>query len=202
MAQKFEINIINNHRFSTSNIFMNSNFQEYDNSWYKPGKKLKIAIWYFINILFFINKVNPLSGLKIWILRRFGAKIGIGVLIKPGVNIKYPWFLTIGDYTWIGEDVWIDNLAEVKVGSNCCISQGAMLLCGNHNFKKSSFDLIIKPITLEDGVWIGAKSMVCPGVTAKSHSVLTVGSIISKDMEPYTIYRGNPATAIKNRIIE
>lgn len=168
---------------------------------YKPGSKVKITIWYFLNIIFFINKLNPLNSLKIWILRKFGSKIGKGVLIKPGVNIKYPWFLTIGDYSWIGEDVWIDNLTEVKIGSNCCISQGAMLLCGNHNFKKSTFDLIVKPITLEDGVWIGARTTVCPGIVAKSHSVLTVGSIISSDMEPFGIYRGNPAVFIKQREI-
>ena len=94
------------------------------------------------------------------------------------------------------------HFSEVKIASNCCISQVAMLLCGNHNFKKGTFDLIVKPITLEEGCWIGAQTTVCPGVTAKSHSVLTVGSILSQDMDPYTIYRGNPATAIKNRIIE
>ena len=57
------------------------------------------------------------------------------------MNIKYPWFLAIGDHTWIGEKVWIDNLAEVAIGANCCVSQGAMLLCGNHNYKKSTFEL-------------------------------------------------------------
>lgn len=75
-------------------------------------------------------------GFKIWMLRKFGAKIGKGVFIKPLVNIKYPWNLDIGDYTWIGENVWIDNLTQVKIGSNVCISQGAMLLCRNHNYKK------------------------------------------------------------------
>lgn len=181
---------------------MKTELKMYDNSWYRPAGRIKSLVWYYTNVFFLINKLIPLSSIKVAILKIFGASIGKGVVIKPGVNIKYPWFLTIGDYSWIGEDVWIDNLTEVKIGSNCCISQGAMLLCGNHNFKKSTFDLIVKPITLEDGVWIGAKTTVCPGVTAKSHSVLTVGSILSQDMEPYTIYRGNPATSVKKRIIE
>ena len=64
--------------------------------------------------------------------------------------------------------------------SNVCISQGATLLCGNHNFKKPGFDLIIDEIIVEDGVWIGAKSIVCPGVTLKSHSILTVGSVANE----------------------
>ena len=181
---------------------MKTELKMYDNSWYRPAGRIKSLVWYYTNVFFLINKLIPLSSIKVAILKIFGASIGKGVVIKPGVNIKYPWFLTIGDYSWIGEDVWIDNLTEVKIGSNCCISQGAMLLCGNHNFKKSTFDLIVKPITLEDGVWIGAKTTVCPGVIAKSHSVLTVGSILSQDMEPYTIYRGNPATSVKKRIIE
>lgn len=180
---------------------MKTELKMYDNSWYRPAGRIKSLVWYYTNVFFLINKWIPLSSIKVAILKIFGASIGKGVVIKPGVNIKYPWLLTIGDYSWIGEDVWIDNLAEVKIGSNCCISQGAMLLCGNHNFKKSTFDLIVKPITLENGVWIGAKTTVCPGVIAKSHSVLTVGSILSQDMEPYTIYRGNPATFVKKRII-
>jgi putative colanic acid biosynthesis acetyltransferase WcaF len=117
------------------------------------------------------------------------------------VNIKYPWKLVIGDYSWIGEDVWIDNLEQVIIGSNVCISQGAMLLTGNHNYKKSSFDLITREITLEDGVWIGAKSIVGPGVRCGSHSILAVGSFTSKDLDAYVIYQGNPAAKIRNRII-
>lgn len=107
--------------------------------------------------------------------------------------------MSIGDYTWIGEDVWIDNLNEVKIGSNCCISQGAFLLCGNHNYKKDNFDLVVKPVIIEDGVWIGAKSVVCPGVTAFSHSVLAVGSVATQDLEQGLIYQGNPAIAKRQR---
>ena len=113
-----------------------------------------------------------------------------GVVIKPGVNIKYPWKLEIGNHSWIGEQVWIDNLAGVKIGSNVCLSQGAMLLCGNHNYKKSTFDLIVKDIILEDGVWIGAQSVVCPGVVCNTHTLFSVNSVANKDLEAYTFTRG------------
>lgn len=163
---------------------------------------LKRTLWYYVNLLFFISPVLPISSLKVALLRIFGAKIGRGVVIKPAVNIKYPWKLSIGDFSWIGEKAWIDNLDQVSIGSNCCISQGAMLLCGNHNFKKAGFDLITKPIVLEDGAWIGAHSVVCPGVICKSHSVLAVNSVATADMEPYFIYQGNPAVKTKERKIE
>jgi putative colanic acid biosynthesis acetyltransferase WcaF len=131
----------------------------------------------------------------------FGAKIGTGVVIKPGVNIKYPWFLEMGDHCWIGEEVWIDNLALVSIGNNVCLSQGAYLFTGSHDYKKRSFDLITKPIVLEDGVWIGAKATVCPSVTCHSHSVLAVGSVATGDLEAYSIYQGNPAIKKRERVI-
>lgn len=177
-----------------------TNLSAYDNSWYKTGAgKLKMILWYFTNVLFFISAMNPSSGLKVFLLRMFGARIGKGVVIKPSVNIKYPWRLEIGDYTWIGEKVWIDNLEDVKIGANCCISQGAMLLTGNHNYRKTTFDLITKGITLEEGAWIGAFAIVCPGVTVKSHAVLAVNSVASETLQPYSVYKGNPAQYIRER---
>lgn len=173
----------------------------FENNWYKPGSNLKIGIWYIFNILFFKIPLNPFSKLKVLVLRLFGAKVGKGVVIKPAVNIKYPWFLEIRDHVWIGEEVWIDNLTTVIIESNVCISQGAMLLTGNHNYKKSSFDLMVGAITLKEGVWIGAKAVVCPGVTCHSHSVLAVGSVATKDLKDYTIYQGNPCEAIRKREI-
>jgi len=173
--------------------------KNYDNSWFKPGHKLKCICWYIINELVLKNTLLPFSKLKIIVLKFFGAKIGKGVIIKPGVNIKYPWKLKIGDHCWVGENVWIDNLDQVTLSNNVCISQGAMLLCGNHNFKKSTFDLILKPINLEEGVWVGAKSIVCPGVTLKTHSILSVGSVANQNLEAYGIYKGNPAIKINDR---
>lgn len=132
----------------------------------------------------------------------FGAKVGKNVLIKPFVNIKYPWFLTIGDFVWIGENVWIDNLTNVVIGSNVCLSQGALLLTGNHDYTKTAFDLSVAEIVIGDGAWIGAKSILCPGVYCKSHSVLTVGSVATKDLEEYSVYGGNPAIKMKERVIQ
>lgn len=182
---------------------MKVNLNQYNNDWYKPGKgKLTILIWYCINATFLNTYFLPSSSFKIFLLKLFGAKIGEGVVIKPKVNVKYPWRLEIGNYTWIGEEVWIDNLENVKIGNNCCVSQGAMLLCGNHNYKKPTFDLITKPIILQNGSWVGAKSVVCPGVTLEENSVLAVSSVATINLDKNYIYQGNPAQKIKERIIE
>lgn len=182
---------------------MNTNLSKFDNSWYKPGGNIfKRTLWYFTNVLFFLNPFNPFSSLKVVFLRLFGAKVGKGVIIKPSVNIKYPWRLTVGNHVWIGEKVWIDNLANVIIGDNVSISQGAMLLCGNHNYKKTTFDLITGEITLDNGVWIGAHSIVAPGVHCKQESILSVNSVATKNLEEYTIYQGNPAIKVRKRSIE
>ncbi len=174
----------------------------FNNEWYKPGKNAIVrTLWYFTNAFFFNNGLFPFSKIKTILLKIYGAKIGKGVVIKPSVNIKYPWRLTIGNNVWIGENVWIDNLDDVKIGNNISISQGALLLSGNHNFKKSTFDLMIGKIIIEDGVWIGAKTIVTGGVTCHSHSILTVNSVASKDLNAYGIYKGNPAIFIKERKI-
>ena len=128
--------------------------------------------------------------------------MGSQVVIKPSVKIKYPWFLEIGDCVWIGENAWIDNLASVSIGANSCLSQGAMLLTGNHNYKKPTFDLMVKSIAIEKGVWIGAKSVVCPGINCSSHSVLSVGSVATSNLSSYSVYSGNPAIKVKSREIE
>lgn len=176
---------------------------QYNNEWFKIGAgRVKAIAWFFVNAWLIQGRWNPFSGLKVWLLRMFGAKVGRGVVIKPSVNIKYPWNLEVGNYTWIGENVWIDNLVKVRIGSNVCISQGAMLLCGNHNYKKTTFDLMVGEITVENGAWIGAQCVVCPGVKVASHCVLTVGSIITKNCVANGIYQGNPAVKIKDRKIE
>jgi putative colanic acid biosynthesis acetyltransferase WcaF len=179
------------------------NLKTYNNEWFKPGKNaLTRTIWYCINAIFVNSYIIPFSPFKVFLLKLFGAQIGKGVNIKPKVNIKYPWKLTIGDYSWIGEKVWIDNLDEVIIRKNCCLSQESMLLCGNHDFKKTTFDLITKPITLKNGSWVGAKSIVCPGVTFEENSILSVGSVATNDLKVNSIYQGNPAVKVKDRIIK
>lgn len=168
---------------------------------YHPGAgKLKMAFWYGINLLLLKSEILPSSTLLVWILRLFGATIGKDVRIKPGISIKYPWKLQIGDHSWLA-DCRIENLAPLVIGKHVCISQQALLITGNHDYKTSSFHLITQKIILEDGVWIGAGAMVCPGVTAASHAVLTTGSVATSDLNAYGIYQGNPAMFKRQREI-
>ena len=182
-----------------------TDLSKYNNDWYKKSDLTRgffiSVLWFLTNSIFLNSYLLIPVALKRRILRLFGAKIGKNVMIKHQVNIKYPWNLEVGDEVWLGEGLWIDNLGLVKIGANACLSQGAMLLSGNHNYTKSTFDLMIKDIIIEEGVWIGAKAVVCGGVTCFSHSILTVNSVATKNLEPYTIYQGNPAIRIRERDI-
>ena len=166
------------------------------------ASSFKILIWHFTSAFFFRSGIIPFSTILVAILKLFGARIGKDVRVKPFVNIKYPWKLSIGDHTWIGENCCIENLAEVSLEKNVCLSQGCMILTGNHNYKSSGFDLITLPVHVEEGAWIGAKAIVCPGVRVSSHAILTAGSTATRNLDMYTVYQGNPAAKIRTRIIE
>jgi putative colanic acid biosynthesis acetyltransferase WcaF len=174
----------------------------FDNSWYRPGRSLLVrVIWMAINGCFFLTWVPWPSGLKRALLGVFGARVGAGVVVKPRVNIKYPWNLEVGDHSWVGEGVWIDSLAKVRIGANACLSQGVMIETGNHDWSKPTFDLMLGEVVLEDGAWAAARSTLLPGSRLASHAVLGAGSVLSGDTEPYGIYLGTPARKVKERVI-
>jgi putative colanic acid biosynthesis acetyltransferase WcaF len=168
-----------------------------------PGifRKIRYAFWLLISNVFFLTNIPYPNFTKVFILKCFGGKVGKNVVIKPWVKIKFPWMLSLGNSVWLGESVWIDNISEIKIGNNVCISQGALLITGNHNYSSEKFELISKPIIIEDGVWVCANTILIGGITIHSHAVLAINSLASKDLEPYSIYSGNPAIFIKKRNI-
>jgi putative colanic acid biosynthesis acetyltransferase WcaF len=162
---------------------------------------IKEALWLAVSLFLFRLCPVRFYGLKRVVLRAFGAQLGRGVVVKPNVKITFPWKLTVGDHVWLGEECWLLNLDQIVIGNNVCISQRALLCTGSHNYKLPTFDLIVKPIVVEDGAWIGAAAWVGPGVTVGSHAVLAAGSVATKDLEPDGIYQGNPAALVRQRVI-
>jgi putative colanic acid biosynthesis acetyltransferase WcaF len=128
------------------------------------------------------SSLNPLNASRIAVLRMFGAAIGRGVVVKPAVKITFPWRLAVGDDSWIGEGAWIDNLAQVTIGSDTCVSQGAYLCTGNHDWGKETFDLRTDPIAIGNGVWIAAMARIGPGVTLGDGSIVTLGAVVTRSV--------------------
>lgn len=166
------------------------------------ARSLYSLIWFLTGLPLLRCTLIPFSGVRCVLLRLFGAQIGRGVVIKPGVRVKSPRLLRIGDHSWIGEECWIDNLAPVEIGSDVCVSQGAFLCTGNHDWSDSRFRLRCEPIRLESGCWVGARSVVCPGVTIHSHAITTAGSVLTRDVPAWAIYSGNPAVFQRERKIK
>jgi putative colanic acid biosynthesis acetyltransferase WcaF len=157
--------------------------------------------WLYVRKFLFEHSVLPINGIRTRMLRKYGAKVGTGVVVKPRVRIHFPWNLTMGDHVWLGEDAYLLNLAPISIASNVCISQRAFLCTGSHDWSDPAFRLITKPITVEEGAWISADVFVAPGVTIGRNAVATAGSIVLSDLPANMICSGNPCVPIKQRRI-
>lgn len=167
---------------------------------YTPRRSKAIQVlWHVLHVLLFSSRLIPGSAWRRALLKLFGASVGRGVVIKPGARIKYPWRLIIGDHCWIGESSWIDNVADVTIGNHVCISQGVYICGGSHDYRSPTFDLLTKPITVNDHVWLAAYSVVGPGTIVAEGAVLSLYSVASGNLDPWTIYRGNPAVPVRTR---
>lgn len=160
-------------------LFRNTDFE-------RGASRLKEASWLLVSGLF-VESWLPGSGWRVALLRLFGARIGEGVVIKPGVKVKFPWRLVVGDHSWIGERVWIDNLGQVTIGSHACLSQGAYLCTGSHDWSSERFDLIVAPITVADHAWICAFATLAPGSAIGEGAVVTMGGTIAGPVAAWTI---------------
>ncbi len=175
--------------------------KDYDNSWYRPGPLWKRTLWFFVGEPLVASTWLPWSAMRVFLLRVFGATIGEGVTIKPGVRVKYPWFLITGNDCWIGEGCWIDNLTRVRLGNDVCLSQGAYLCTGNHNWSDPAFGLMVAPIECMDGSWGAAKCILAPGTVLGRGAVAGAGSVVNGVVPDFQIFSGNPASYLRERVI-
>ncbi len=157
------------------------NLQDYNSGNFDTGRGPLIRVaWYVVSLLIFESGWLPISRLKCILLKMFGAKIGTGVVIKPNVRIKFPWKLSIGNHSWIGQDAWIDNLDQVNIGDNCCISQGAYFCTGSHDHRSETFDLLTGPITVHSNAWITARCTLLAGSVIEEGETLSAGTCRKK----------------------
>lgn len=159
----------------------------------------KFILWYFIKMVFFLTAFPFPSVLKVALLRLFGAKIGNGVIIKPRVNIHFPWKLIVGSNVWIGEEVLMLNFEQITIGDDVCVSQRVFLCTGNHDYKEPSMPYRNAPILLGNGCWIGASGFISPGVKVGEDTVVFAGSVVTADLLSGSIYKGNPLIYVKER---
>lgn len=168
---------------------------------FRGASLLKVQLWAIVNTFIFSFSPQFMYGFRNNLLRLFGAKIGKKVLIRPSVKITYPWKLIVGDNTWIGEDCYIYNLAQITIGANVSIAHKNFFNTGGHDYAKITFDIFAKPIIIEDECWITSEVYISPGITIGKGAVVGVRSLVLNDLPSGMVCYGNPAVPVKTRII-
>jgi putative colanic acid biosynthesis acetyltransferase WcaF len=176
--------------------------RRYDQSEFDRGRaNWSIVLWWSVQAIAFPLSLHNFNGLRVWLLRLFGAKIGKDVVIRPTARFTYPWKIAIGDCSWIGDDVVLYSIDRITIGSHSVISQKSYLCTGSHDITDSAFRLITAPITISNGVWVATDCFVAPGVTIGANSVIGARSSVFRDIPMQQIAWGTPCTPRQPRII-
>ncbi|CAD0006596.1 WcaF family extracellular polysaccharide biosynthesis acetyltransferase [Flavobacterium salmonis] len=165
----------------------------------RGASKAKEMLWYAVKVVFFLSAIPYPSKFKVFLLKAFGAKVGKGLVIKPRVNIHFPWKLVVGDNVWIGEEVFLLNFELLTIGNNVCISQKVFVCGGNHDYKDPTMPYRNGVIVLEDGSWVGAASFVGPNVKIGINTIVSAGSVVTKSLPENGVFSGNPLKMVKER---
>ncbi|TCL07337.1 putative colanic acid biosynthesis acetyltransferase [Sodalis ligni] len=166
---------------------------------FRGRNALCVQLWWFIETAFFACSPQFMYKWRCWLLRLFGAKIGRNVIIRPTVRITYPWKLTIGDNSWIGDNVVLYTLGEIHIGNNTVISQRSYLCTGSHEYEKPTFDIFYKPIVIGNSCWLATDVFVGPGVTIDDEAIVGARSSVFKSIKSKMVCRGNPAMPVRER---
>lgn len=161
-----------------------------------------VALWFFLQATLFRFSPCPLYGFRCCLLRLFGCKVGKGAVIRPRARFHYPWRIEIGEYTSIGDDVWLYSIAPIKIGNHSVISQKSFLCTASHDYHDPHFKTTAEPIVVGDGVWIAADVFVGPGVVIGNNSIIGARSSVFSDMPPDMVCHGSPARPVKSRFYE
>jgi putative colanic acid biosynthesis acetyltransferase WcaF len=133
------------------------------------------------------------------LLRLFGAHIGRRVQVRPTAEITYPWKVSIGDWSWIGDRVVLYSLGNIEIGSHVVVSQNSYLCAGTHDYTVSSFDISAPEVRIGDEAWLASDVFVGPGVTVGRGAVVGARSSVFNDLPALKVCRGNPAVPVKDR---
>ena len=144
---------------------------------------------------------RPCFGWRRVVLRCFGAKVATHVHVYSSTRIYFPWNLSVGDWSAVGEEALIYNLGPVTIGQKVTISHRAHLCAGNHDYRRPDMPLLKPPIGIKDQAWICADAFVGPGVLVGEGAVVGARAVVVRDVEAWTVVAGNPARCIKKRVL-
>lgn len=162
--------------------------------------RIKRQLWNIVWLFLFRSSPRLFHSWRIFLLRLFGAKIGKGCHIYPGVKVWAPWNLTLGDFVGVADGVTLYCMDKIHIGDYAVISQGAHLCCGTHDYNSSNFQLVAKPIVISSRAWICAEAFIHPGAIVPEGAVIGARVVVTKSPSlPWAVYAGNPCRQIATR---
>lgn len=166
---------------------------------FRGKSKITVQLWWIVYGLLFKPSPQFLYSWRRFLLRSFGAKIGKNVILRPSAQFTYPWKITIGDNSWIGDEVVLYSLGKITIGANSVISQRSYLCTGTHDYTKNNFPISANKIIIKDQCWLATDVFVAPGITIEEGTVVGARSSVLSNLKPFSVYVGSPAKWIKNR---
>lgn len=183
---------------------MSADFQRLDAFTLPPGFRGRSAavvqLWWLVQALLFAPSPQIMFAWRRFLLRLFGATIGEDVKIRPSVTVTYPWKLTIGDHSWIGDGATLYSLGNIDIGAHAVLSHKVYLCAGAHDYTRRGFDILAPHITVGDQVWIANDVFVAPGVSIGAGAVIGARSSVFSDMPAGMVCKGSPAAPYKERV--
>jgi len=158
-----------------------------------------VQLWWIVQSTLFGLSPQFMYGWRRWLLKLFGARVGKGVIIRPTARVTYPWKVSIGDWSWIGDEAVLYSLGEIEIGSNAVISQRSYICTAGHDYTRPGFDIYSKKIVIGDEAWVAAGVFVAPGVKIGRGAVVGACSGVFSDLPPMTVSFGNPAKVSRKR---
>ncbi|MCF0199098.1 MAG: putative colanic acid biosynthesis acetyltransferase [Bacteroidaceae bacterium] len=184
---------------------MVENFTPIQSNTLSTRAKLRNAVWCLVNKTLFRwtpSRFGIFRKYRVWLTRLFGSKIDYSCSLMPSCKIEYPWNVTMGALSSLGEDSWVYAMAPISVGEKSCIGKDVYLLTGSHDIESPRFTLVTKHISIGSAVWLSTGVRVLPGVSIGDGCVAGASAVLTKDVEPWTVVGGNPAKFIKKRVLE
>ena len=166
---------------------------------FRGRSAVAVQIWWIVQVILFRCSPQFAYGFRAAILRAFGAKVGVGAVIRPTVTVTYPWKVTIGEYAWVGDGAVLYSLGEIAIGSHAVVSQNCYLCAADHDYTLADFPIRGRKITIGAQAWLAADVFVAPGITIGEGAVIGARSSVFKDMPAGMVCFGYPCKPVKKR---
>ncbi len=184
---------------SPARIEIGASADPYTAPQYTFGNRFRRQLWSIAWIFLYRPSPRIAHAWRAWLLRCFGAKLGLHCRFYPASRIWAPWNITCEDTVMVADGAELYNPAPLYLASHAIVSQGAYLCGATHNYDDPEFPVIAFPMRLGRYSWVAARACVSPGVNLGDGAILGLASVATKDLEPWSIYAGTPARKLKDR---